>query len=184
MTRPSAPAFPDAYLQPNPREDCGYYTAAYLARCLGAPDTTAEQVKAWRAETGRHESYYADGALGRTVRRHWEDIDDETARRRWWLGPGTEGWVRSWLDDGWIAAVTLHRISEIGHTVALLGHADAGPLLMDPIYGHMTEPWGWFLGPGSGRRDTWGSAPDGRAFHGCHFIEGWYRSPDNTPKGT
>ena len=36
--------WPEPYLQPNPREDCGYYATAYIARCLGRSDVTAEQV--------------------------------------------------------------------------------------------------------------------------------------------
>ncbi len=48
---------------------------------------------------------------------------------------------------------------------------------MDPIYGHITEPWEWFLGPGGKAEcEDWpGRAPDGRPFFGAHFIEGWYR---------
>jgi hypothetical protein len=174
-------AWPEPYLQPDPREDCGYYTAAYIARCLGHPDVTAGQVKAWRAETTRHETYFADGALGAQVRRFWDESEQESLgikQRNWfWLGPGLEGWVRGWLLTGWIAHVNVHRISEMGHAVALLGCTADGVQLMDSITGFITEPWDWFLGPGpkAGRGDWPGAAPDSRAFYGCHFIEGWYR---------
>lgn len=172
--------YPEPYLQPNPREDCGYYAAAYIARCLGRPETTAEQVKAWRAETSRHEAYYARYVLGADYRTFWDVFRDEPARKIFWLGPAAEQFVREWTADGWIAGLCLHRIAEMGHAAVLLEASDDGVLLMDPIYGHITEPWSWFLGPGprAGRSEQeWpGRAADGRAFHGCHFIEGWYRS--------
>jgi hypothetical protein len=169
--------FPEPYLQPNPREDCSYYTAAYIARCLGHPDVTADQVKAWRAETSSHETYYAKEMLGAEFRTHGTEYGDSPERKIFWQGPRAKEWTRGWLQDGWIAAVCLHRIAELGHVAAALDCTDAGVHLMDPIYGHITEPWGWFLGPGpKAECDNWpGSAPDGRAFHGCHFIEGWYR---------
>lgn len=174
--------WPEPYLQPNPREDCSYYAAAYIARCLSRPDVTAEQVKAWRYKTTRHETYFAEAELGAEVRRFWDVYGDEPERKIFWLGPGAEEWVRGWLDDGWIAHVNVHRIREMGHAVVLLGYDRDGVALMDPISGHMTEPWGWFLGPGArnGRSEKhWpGSAPDVRDFYGCHFIEGWYRMPE------
>jgi hypothetical protein len=165
-----APAFPPPYLQPDPKEDCGYYAAAYIARCLGHPETTAEQVKAWRAETRYHETAYARRVLGAEMRTFWDVYGDEPARKVFWLGPGTEGWLRAWLADGWIAQVMLHRIPEMGHAVVVLNARDDGVLLMDPIYGHVTEPWGWFLGPGA--------RGNGEPFDPqrcCHFIEGWYK---------
>jgi hypothetical protein len=169
--------WPEPYLQPDRRKDCGFYAAAYVARCLGYPETSAGQVKAWREATTRHEAYYVTAELGAETRRFWDVYGDEPARKTFWLGPGTEEWVRDWLADEWIAQLNVHRVPEMGHAVVLL-EADAyGVLLMDPIYGHITEPWGWFLGPGvRAGCDGWpGSAPDGRAFYGCHHIEGWYR---------
>ena len=171
--------FPEPYLQPNRNEDCGFYTAAYVARCLGHPDVTAQQVKDWRAETRKHEAHYVHDVLGAQMRTHWTEfghVADEAGRKVFWLGPGTEEWVRSWLADGWLAALNVHRIPEMGHAVALLDAADEGVLLHDPIYGHVIEPWGWFLGPGPKHDGSWpGSAPDGRAFYGCTYVEGWYR---------
>ena len=174
-------SWPEPYLQPDRNQDCGFYSAAYVARCLGHPDVTAEQVKAWREETSRHETYHAGAVLGAEVRRFWDVFDDEPARKIFWLGPGAEDWVRGWLADGWIAQIAVHRIPEMGHAAVLLEASDDGVLLMDPIFGHMTEPWGWFLGPGTrdgrGRDGDWyGSAPDGRKFYGCHYVEGWYRA--------
>lgn len=172
----SKAARPAPYLQPDHKQDCGFYAAAYIARCLGHPEVTAERIKAWRAETRKHEAYYAREALGAEYRTFWDVYGDEPERKIFWMGPDAEAWVRDWLADGWIAAVNLHRIAEMGHAAAVLGARDDGVLLMDPIYGHVTEPWGWFLGPGVRNGPGWpGSAPDGRAFHGCHFIEGWYR---------
>ena len=140
-----------------------------MCRTIGHPETTAEQVKAWRAETRCHEDHYARRALGAEVRTFWDACTDPAAslaenlkRGKFWMGPGTGEWVRSWLADGWIAHVEVMRISAFGHAVVLLGASDEGALLMDPLYGHITEPWEWFLGIGPGK-------------HGCHFIEGWYR---------
>lgn len=170
MTMPTvAPAFPEPYLQPDRTRDCGFYGAAYLARCLGFPDVTAEQVKAWRSETCRHEDHYARVALGAQMRTFWDECTDDTAsvaenlrRGRFWMGPGTGEWVRSWLADGWIAHAEVMRISAFGHAVVLLDASDEGVLLMDPLYGHVIEPWGWFLGSGPGTP-------------GAHHIAGWYR---------
>lgn len=171
--------WPEPYLQPDRTKDCGYYSAAYIARCLGHPEVTAGQVKAWREETTKHEAYFAADALGAEVRRFWDVFGDKPERKIFWLGPDAREWVRGWLADGWIAQLQVHRIAAMGHAVVLLEASDDGVLLMDPIYGHMTEPWGWFLGPGArnGRQgERWmGSAPDGREFYGCHFVEGWYR---------
>lgn len=164
-------AWPAPYLQPDPREDCGFYAAAYLARCLGRQDVTADQVKAWRADTRCHETQYARRVIGAEMRTFWDEekvvslVTSPEERRRWfWLGPGLRGWVTGWLFTGWIAQVMLHRIPEMGHAAVVLGCSDEGVLLMDPIYGHVTESWDWFLGIGAGT-------------HGCHFIEGWYRLP-------
>jgi hypothetical protein len=164
-----ASAFPPPYLQPNRKEDCGFYAAAYIARCLGHPETTAEQVKAWRAENAYHEDRYAPRALGAEMRTFWDECTDDSAsmaenlkRGKFWMGPGTEDWVRSWLDGGWIAHVEVHRITTLGHAVVLLDASDDGPLLMDPLCGHVVEPWDWFLGSGPGT-------------HGAHHVAGWYR---------
>ena len=162
--------WPEPYLQPDRKQDCGFYAAAYLARCLGHPDVTAEQVKAWREETRYHESAYIHHVLGAQWRRFWDVFGDEPARKVFWLGPGTQGWVRDWLARGWIAQACVHRIADMGHAVVLLGATDDGVLLMDPIYGHVTEPWDWFLGPGA-RRDDEPFTPN----RCCHFIEAWYK---------
>jgi hypothetical protein len=166
-----ASAFPEPYLQPSRSQDCGFYAAAYLARCLGHPEVTAGQVRAWRAETCRHEDHYASVALGAEMRTFWDACTDDTTsmaenlkRGRFWMGPGSEEWVRSWLADGWIAHVEVMRISAFGHAVVLLDASDEGVLLMDPLYGHVIEPWDWFLGSGAGT-------------HGAHHVAGWYRPP-------
>ena len=171
--------WPEPYLQPDRTKDCGFYAAAYIARCLGRQDITAEQVKAWRAATTRHEAYYVTAELGAETRRFWDVFGDGPERKIFWLGPDAEEWVRGWLAGGWIAQLQVHRIPEMGHAVVLLEASDNGALLMDPIYGHITEPWGWLLGPGArnGREtpDWLSPAPDGREFYGCHYVEGWYR---------
>jgi len=154
--------FPEPYLQPDRNKDCGYYTAAYIARCLGHPDVTAEQVKAWRAETRYHETAYARRVLGAETRTFWDVYGDGPERRIFWMGQGAQDWLRGWLADGWVGHAQVFRIPEMGHAVAVLGVTDEGVLLMDPLSGHITEPWEWFLGIGPGK-------------HGCHFMEGWYR---------
>jgi hypothetical protein len=172
-------AWPEPYLQPDRHKDCGYYAAAYVARCLGYPDVTAEQGKEWRAETRVHEVMYAANVHGAEMLTHWTEYRDSPERKVFWQGPRAKDWTRRWLDGGWISQVCLHRIPDMGHAVVVLGYSADGVLLMDPIYGHVTEPWGWFLGPGPKAEcpDWPGKAPDGRPFYGCHFIEGWYRMP-------
>jgi hypothetical protein len=174
-------AFPEPYLQPDRQKGCGFCSAAYVARCLGRPDVTAEMVKAWRAETRYHEVAYAREVLGAEHLRFGlaEDAGDQDGRNAFWLGPRRREWTERHLDAGWTAQVMLHRIAGMGHAAVVLGHSAEGVLLMDPVYGHVTEPWGWFLGPGPKAEcpDWPGTAPDGRPFYGCHFIEGWYRLP-------
>lgn len=157
-----APAWPEPYRQPNIKQDCTYYAAAYIARCLGRPETTAQDVMAWREETGFHEDTYVERALGAETRKWWEDKDDDERRRRWWLGPNGREWVQSWIDDGWIGYAYVHRISDMAHAVVLLDASDEGVLLMDPVYGHVIEPWDWFLGIGAGT-------------YGCHRVTPWHR---------
>lgn len=175
----AATGWPAPYLQPDRMKDCGYYAQAYLCHCLGHPDVTAEQIRDWRAETRIHESRYAERVLGAEYK-GWGEYELGTPEHTaFWLGPGTREWLTGWLAGGWIAQVGVNRIASCGHAVVVLAASDDGVLLMDPIYGHVTEPWEWFLGPGGRKGDrsgAWpGSAPDGRQFYGCHYIEGWYR---------
>lgn len=173
--------WPAPYLQPDRHRDCSFYAAAYVARCLGHPQVTAATVKAWRAQAGYGEVHYADLALGAEMRHFWDAGREggEEARRPFWLGPRYRPWVRRHLEGGWIAQVLLNRVPGMGHAAVMLECAAGGVLLMDPVYGHVTEPWEWLLGPGgrTGHGDWPGSAPDGRPFYGCHFVEGWYRLP-------
>lgn len=174
-------AWPDAYLQPDRRKDCGFYAAAYIARCAGFPGATAADVMAWRESARFGDVHYAAQALGAEMYSFTdaEREGGEDARRPFWLGPAARPWLEGRLDGGWIAMVQVNRIREMSHAVVALECSDAGVLLMDPIYGHMTEPWDWFLGPGPKAEcaDWPGTAADGRPFFGCHFIEGWYRMP-------
>ena len=161
--------WPVPYLQPDRSMDCGFHAAAYIARCLGHPEVTAGRVKAWRAETCRHEDRYAADALGAQARTFWDEraipgepMADTLRRGKFWMGPGASEWVRSWLADGWIAHVEVRRIAAFGHAVVLLDASDDGVLVMDPLCGHVTEPWDWFLGSGPGTP-------------GAHYVAGWYR---------
>lgn len=162
-----AAGFPEPYYQPVGSADCGFYAIAYLARCLGHPEVTADQVKQWRHATGRHEERFIPAVLGHDRRSWWDDRDDDEERRRWWLGAGgaSTDWVRYWLDAGWLGVAVVHRIAGMGHSVAVLGATEEGALIMDPypgFGGHVVEPWDWFLGSGPGN-------------HGCHRIDAWYR---------
>lgn len=157
-------AWPDAYLQPDRHKDCGFYASAYLCRCLGHPDVTAEQIMAWREETKRLEFSYPQ-TLGHPVTCFWDALKrgDDAEQRRYWLGEGTREWVEDWLARGYLAVVQVHRIPTMAHALVLLeSQGDSGVLLMDPIYGHITEPWDWFLSIGPGH-------------HGAHHVEGWYQ---------
>lgn len=174
-------AFPEAYLQPDPRKDCGFYAAAYIARCAGFPGATAADVMAWCESARFGDVHYAARAHGAEMC-SFADAEregGEDGRRPFWLGPGGRPWLEERLCGGWIAMVQVNRIREMSHAVVALECSGAGVLLMDPVYGHMTEPWEWLLGPGgkAGRSEWPGRAPDGRQFFGAHFVEGLYRMP-------
>ena len=155
--------WPEPYLQPDRNQDCGFYATAYIVRCLGDTGATAGQVKAWRELTRYHETAYPRDVTGAETRSFTDDIYDQAGRARYYMGPGGEEWVRGWLADGWIGYANVFRIPDMAHAVAVLEGSDDGVLLMDPLSGHVTEPWEWFLGIGPGR-------------YGCHYIESWYRS--------
>ena len=110
--------------------------------------------------------------------RFWDVYDDAPARKVFWLGPGAQGWVRDWLArrvDS--AGHAVHRIPAWATRSSCSSASDDGVLLMDPIYGHVTEPWDWFLGPGA-QRDDEPFTPN----RCCHFIEAWYK-PAATENG-
>lgn len=161
--------WPAPYLQPDRHTGCIEHSTAYICRCLGHSEVTAEQVEAWRRDghsDGKHywEGMYPQMILGHAILRFWKSLGDhdEAERLRYWLGPGTREWVEQHLAAGQIGLVQVHRIATMAHAVVLLeARGDAGVFLMDPIYGHIIEPWDWFLGIGPGN-------------HGCHHIEGWY----------
>lgn len=152
-------SWPEPYLQPDRTQDCAFYATAYIGRCLGL-DVAADDVKAWRAETNRHEDHYLNAVHGVPMRRFWEVHGIEVERKRFWMGPDQREWVAEQLADQ-IAHVNVFRIPTMGHAVVALEARDEGVLLMDPIYGHVVEPWDWFLGVGAGT-------------HGCHFLSVLY----------
>lgn len=160
---PAARNWPEPYLQPDRTKDCGFYATAYIVRCLGNPDVTADEIKAWRELTRYHETAYPRDVTGAQTRTFASLDVTATERAEYYMGPGREGWVRRWLEGGWIGYATVFRIPGMAHAVAVLGGGDDGVLLMDPLSGHVTEPWEWFLGIGPGR-------------YGCHYIESWYRA--------
>ena len=172
--------WPEPYLQPDRNKDCSFYAQAYVARCLGRTEVTAQDVMDWKQAANRGETRYVREAHAADAYGFWDAERDggEEARRPFWLGPAQREWVCDRTAAGWVAQVMVNRKAGMGHAVVLLDGDNDGVLLMDPVFGHVTEPWAWFLGPGpKSEAAEWpGSAPDGRAFWGCHFIEGWYRT--------
>lgn len=153
-----ADAWPEPYLQPDRTKDCGFYSVAYIGRCYGL-DVTADDVKAWRAETRRHEDHYLTEAHGVPMRRP----HDDGRHPHWWMGPTEREWVTQTLNES-ICLVHLLRIPTMHHSVVALAARHDGVLLMDPIYGHVVEPWEWFLGPGPGTQNAhalWSAHPKG-----------------------
>jgi hypothetical protein len=125
---------------------------------------------AWRDQTGIHEERYLQQAPGIETRSWWDDLHDDEARPRWWLGPEGREWLESWLADGWLGLSHVHRTERMTHAVVVLDASERDVLLMDPIFGHIVEPWDWFLGIGLGS-------------YGCHRICSWHRKevPDRGP---
>ena len=157
---PRLKEWPAPYLQPDPHRDCHLYATAYVARCLGKPDATAEAVRAL-FDSGKREEVYPERETGAPMRAYWREAGGYK-NKVWWLGPHAERWVRFWLRRGWVGLAHIHRIPDMTHCVALLEADDDGVLIMDPIYGFKREPWAFFLGPGAGR-------------HGLvHRIDAWY----------
>jgi hypothetical protein len=161
--------WPEPYYQPDRTQDCGFYTAAYIARCLGYSNVTAEAVKQWRAQTTTHEDFYVHRVYGVPLIRWWDYQGDEIERQKFWLGPDQRQWFTERL-RGHIAHVEVFRIPTMGHAVVALEARDEGVLLMDPIYGHVVEPWDWFLSIGAGN-------------HGCHYVAAFYPLPNATTEG-
>ena len=160
--------WPTAYLQPDPKQDCNFYSTAYICRCLGYPDVVADDVRAFRETPdieGRytHEAHYPERLDGIEMQPYWRDHrPDGGFNDRWWLGPTQQSWVEQMLADGWIARADVLRVTFMGHAVVVLeSRGDTGVLLMDPVHGMVVEPWEWFLAGGPG--------------HECHRIEAWYR---------
>ena len=149
--------WPSPYLQPDPKRECSFYANAYVARCLGFADVTAQQITTWREQTSIHEDHYVDRILGVRGHRHWDFKYDDGYRSRFWLGPDNRPFVEHWLARH-IAKASVHRIAAMSHAVVALEATDDGVLIMDPIYGHRIEPWDWFLGTGTGT-------------HGCHRFD-------------
>lgn len=163
--------WPAPYLQPDRHTGCMEHSVAYLCRCLGYSDVTAEAVRSWR-ENGHSDGkkygewVYPKYVLGVSMSRFWDyEKSDPDECKRFWLGPDTRPWVEQRLATGALAIVHLHRIPTMTHAVVLLeARGDAGVYLMDPIFGHVVESWDWFLGIGPGN-------------HGCHHVEGWFTLP-------
>src|SRR6185437_8474198 len=153
--------WPDAYLQPDPKEDCGYYVAAYICRALGHADATAEAAKAFR-DAGKHELHYPE-QFG-VERDGWFQHIKEPL---WYLGPLARGWVCERLDAGQVGRAIVWRTTEMAHAVAVLeDRGDAGVLLMDPGRGLIVEPWKWFLSIGPGGHSN--------VLPMTHMMDAWY----------
>ena len=152
--------WPEPHLQPDPRRDCSYYANAYVARCLGFPDVTTEQIKKWREENNRSEDWFIRVSLGVVPVTYNDYMRDEDCRRKFWLGPDNRPFVEHWLAEH-IAKASIHRIQQMSHAVVALEARSDGVLIMDPIYSFRVEPWEWFLGVGAGT-------------HGCHRFDAIY----------
>lgn len=140
------------------------YSVAYLCRCFGRADITPEQVQSFRASEHKWEGMFPHVRCGLDLERAWRYRgQDEEEWRRYWLGPGTRSWVEKHLASGQIGLVLVERVVGLAHALVVLESCgDEGVLVMDPLYGHKTEDWKWFLSIGPGQ-------------HGCHHIDGWYR---------
>lgn len=152
--------WPLPYLQPDRTKDCGFYSVAYIGHCFGL-DVTAQQVMEWRAETNRHEDHYLQEVHGIPMQKPAHDRLAGRLYHHWWMGPDQREWVASLLDVA-VCLVHLLRIPTMHHSVVALEAHDDGVLLMDPIYGHVVEPWDWFLGPGAGNQNAhalWSAHP-------------------------
>lgn len=150
--------WPEPYLQPHDTMDCELYAAAYIARVLGHPEVTAEDVRPTR-EKG-HPSLYAASRFATpvlTLHASWTPI--------WWMGPGAQSYVRSMSGQA-VGYATVHRRSDYGHAVVVLESDDDGVLLMDPWSGFVRDPWDWFLGIGAGHGHST-----------AHRVEAWYVLP-------
>jgi hypothetical protein len=162
----SSHGWPVAYLQPDRNDGCMLYASAYIAHVFRF-EASPENFSEFRTRTSKLEFMYLKDALGLPLQTFWKHLDDETERRRWWLGPGTQSWVQDHVRNDEIALVQVHRIPTIGHAVVLLEADDDSVLLMDPLTGFVRESWDWFLsiGPGPGHVN-------------CHFIEAWIPLPE------
>lgn len=166
-------SWPDAYYQPDPSKDCQFYTTAYICRCLGYSDVTAQDVMTFRhtprGEAGRFwsEAHYPEEVCGLEMLPYWRDMDEaHHFNDRWWLGPSQRAWVEQMLADGWIAYAHVMRSTVMSHAVTLLeARGDAGVFMMDPVHGPVVESWKWFLSSGP-HHGNW-----------CHRIEAWYQAP-------
>lgn len=152
--------WPEPYLQPDPKRDCSFYANAYVARCLGFADVTAEQIKTWREVNNRDEDWFIRVELGVVPVSYGDFMDDDDERRKFWLGPDNRTFVEHWLGTH-VAKASVHRIQEMSHAVVALEARTEGVLIMDPIFGFRVEPWDWFLGIGAGT-------------HGCHRLDAIY----------
>lgn len=157
--------WPDALLQPSMDTGCIEHSVAYLAHCLGFTQVTPEMVaEAQGAESPACERYIP-AVLHYPVELWWQHKDNDAERRLWWLGANARPWVEARIADGQVALVIVERVPGRAHAVALLDtEGEHGVFIMDPLYGHRTESWNWFLGLGAAR-------------HGAHFVAGWYRLP-------
>ncbi len=149
--------WPAPYLQPDRHTGCYQYSLAYLARCLGHPNVSAETLSGFRTQTGHSEACYLNEVLGQQMEIFWQ-----THARVFWLGGEARSWVEQHFAEGWIGLAAIDRGGPLHHSVAVLEARESGVLLMDPLFGFKEETWDWFLGVGPGHRFT-------------HQLTAWYR---------
>jgi len=155
----------DPVLQSDPHEGCILCSVAYICHCFGHTGITPDQVQVFREQTRKLEAMFPQWHCGLQMKRHWDHYDDDKEEwQRYWLGPATREWVARHLREGYIGLVIVERVVGKAHALVVLESCgEEGVLVMDPLYGHRVDTWEWFLavGPRS---------------HGCHHIDGWYRS--------
>ena len=157
--------WPAPMLQPTSDTGCIEHSVAYIAHCLGFTHVTPQMVADAKGAESPAAERYVPHCLGYPVDLWWHHKDENDIKRMYWLGANARLWVEYHLRAGEIALVIVERVPNRAHALVLLeSRGDDGVLVMDPLYGHRTEPWPWLLGLGAGR-------------HGAHHIAGWYRLP-------
>lgn len=151
---------PPPVLQAPGSHDCAYATAAYICRLFGH-EATIEAVRDWRHDGRRYTpECYPEKMHGVAAVHLFSDFAPT-----WWLRPGSETWVRDWLDRGHVAFAVVHSGGKDMHAVALLDADGEGVTIADPLVGITRWTWARFLGKGPGVT---------RNPLDVHYVSTWY----------